>query len=199
MSMFTTILCVRDPFLKKGLSQFITNVNSEMNIVYCSIINEIYNYQEEKPAIIFIDHRLLPNPCIFCLDKITSAFPESKLIAVTNKKLPINQIPYFESIISSEETETEVAGKIYKIYGNVELKSDKKYMNSHLSDRESEILKLVAKGFTNKEIADKLFISTHTVITHRKNISAKLGIKTIAGLTVYAVLNGVLSADEIEK
>jgi DNA-binding CsgD family transcriptional regulator len=52
-------------------------------------------------------------------------------------------------------------------------------------------------GLTNKEISEKLFISTHTVITHRKNITAKLGIKTIAGLTMYAAINGIVSRDEI--
>lgn len=61
-----------------------------------------------------------------------------------------------------------------------------------LSAREREILLCVAKGMINKEIADALNISIHTVITHRKNISRKTGIKTVAGLTVYALLNNLL-------
>jgi DNA-binding CsgD family transcriptional regulator len=65
---------------------------------------------------------------------------------------------------------------------------------SQLSEREIEILKLIALGYTNKEIGDKLFISIHTVITHRKNITSKLGIKTIAGLTVYAILNKIITS-----
>ncbi len=68
-----------------------------------------------------------------------------------------------------------------------------------LSDREKEIVREVARGLTNKEIADKLFISVFTVTTHRKNITQKLGIKTIAGLTVYALMNGLISPDEIEQ
>ncbi len=70
-------------------------------------------------------------------------------------------------------------------------------MNSELSEREKTILKLVAKGLTNKEIAEKLYLSAHTVITHRKNITTKLGIKTISGLTVYAILNNLVTLDEI--
>lgn len=66
-----------------------------------------------------------------------------------------------------------------------------------LSDREQEVLTLIAKGEMNKTIADKLNISLNTVLTHRKNITAKLNIKTVSGLTVYAILNGLLSADEI--
>ncbi|NJK84685.1 MAG: helix-turn-helix transcriptional regulator [Bacteroidales bacterium] len=68
-----------------------------------------------------------------------------------------------------------------------------------LSNREIDILKYVALGLTNKEIADKLFISAHTVITHRKNISAKLGIKTIAGFTVYALLNKIILPEEVRE
>ncbi len=65
--------------------------------------------------------------------------------------------------------------------------------NNVLSEREITILKEVALGLTNKEISDRLCISMHTVITHRKNITAKLGIKTISGLTVYAILNNIIS------
>jgi len=61
-----------------------------------------------------------------------------------------------------------------------------------LSPRETEILVLVAKGYMSKEIADMLNISTNTVNTHRKNITAKTGIKSIAGLTVYAMLNNLM-------
>ena len=70
--------------------------------------------------------------------------------------------------------------------------------HSELSEREKTILKNVAKGLTNKDIADKLFLSTHTVITHRKNITNKLGIKTISGLTVYAILNNIISIGDLE-
>ncbi len=66
-----------------------------------------------------------------------------------------------------------------------------------LSEREEIVLREVALGKTNKEIADNLCISAHTVITHRKNITRKLGIKTVSGLTVYAMLNNLIQIDEI--
>ena len=68
--------------------------------------------------------------------------------------------------------------------------------NKELSSREIDVLQLVAKGITNKEIADKLNISLNTVLTHRKNITTKLGIKTVSGLTFYAIMNGLLSGEE---
>ena len=61
-----------------------------------------------------------------------------------------------------------------------------------LTNREVDVLKLVALGYANKEIAEKLFISTHTVMSHRKNITEKLGIKSISGLTVYAIINNYI-------
>lgn len=69
--------------------------------------------------------------------------------------------------------------------------------NKDLSQREIDVLQLIVKGITNKEIADKLNISLNTVLTHRKNITAKLGIKTVSGLTFYAIMNGLISGDEI--
>lgn len=66
-----------------------------------------------------------------------------------------------------------------------------------LSAREIEVLSLIAQGMINKEIADKLNIGQTTVITHRKNIIEKLGIRSVSGLTIYAVMNGYVEADRI--
>ena len=70
--------------------------------------------------------------------------------------------------------------------------------NKELSTRETDVLQLIVKGSTNKEIADKLNISLNTVLSHRKNITTKLGIKTVSGLTFYAIMNGIISGDDIE-
>lgn len=61
-----------------------------------------------------------------------------------------------------------------------------------LTQREKEVLVGIASGKTNKEIAEELYISVHTVVTHRKNISEKLGIRTVSGLSVYALINGLI-------
>lgn len=72
------------------------------------------------------------------------------------------------------------------------------HSDSHdLSSREIEVLVLLTKGLINKEIADKLNISLTTVISHRKNITEKLGIKSVSGLTIYAVMHGYVEADSI--
>ena len=67
-----------------------------------------------------------------------------------------------------------------------------------LSVREKEIIVCVVKGMTNKQIADALCISAHTVITHRRNIAAKLQIHSAAGLTIYAIVNKLVELSEIK-
>lgn len=69
--------------------------------------------------------------------------------------------------------------------------------SDELSAREVQVLQLVVSGAINKEIAERLNISLNTVLTHRKNITAKLGIKTISGLTLYALMHGYISTEDI--
>ena len=66
-----------------------------------------------------------------------------------------------------------------------------------LSSREIEVLSLIAKGLMNKEIADRLNIALTTVISHRKNIQEKLGVKTVSALTIYAVMHGLVDINRI--
>ena len=66
-----------------------------------------------------------------------------------------------------------------------------------LSDREIEVMALIVQGFINKEIADRLNIALSTVITHRKNIMDKLGMKSISALTIYAVMHGYVDINKI--
>ena len=65
-----------------------------------------------------------------------------------------------------------------------------------ISKRECEIITLIAEGFTNQQIAEKLFLSSHTVNTHRKNIMAKLGVKNTAGIVMYAIKTNLTSPNK---
>ncbi len=95
-------------------------------------------------------------------------------------------------------TADELKEKIDQLEQNIPA-SDKKLLDTQaLTEREIDVLKLVATGCSNKEIAQKLYISIHTVITHRKNITEKLSIKSISGLTVYAILNNLIDDDSLD-
>lgn len=66
-----------------------------------------------------------------------------------------------------------------------------------LSDREIQVMSLIVQGYINKEIADRLNIGLATVITHRKNIMEKLGMKSVSALTIYAVMHGYVDINQI--
>lgn len=102
----------------------------------------------------------------------------------------------FSEIIDITDHDKNITRKLEKQLSLIYKPKEAPDTPEGISDREKEVLRLVAVGLTNKEIGDKLFISTHTVITHRKNISAKLGIKTIAGLTMYALINHLIVPEE---
>lgn len=85
-----------------------------------------------------------------------------------------------------------------KLSGLINVGDDEDGDPDALSQREKEILGYVVKGMTNKEIAEKLYISVHTVITHRRNITRKLQVHSAAGLTIYAIVNKLVDISEVK-
>ena len=98
----------------------------------------------------------------------------------------------FDGIITISDSPEMIFATINRLLNN---HKDSGQSQDVISDREIDVLKLLASGLANKEIADKLNISINTVITHRKNISQKTGIKTISGLTIYAVVQKLIPLD----
>jgi DNA-binding NarL/FixJ family response regulator len=101
----------------------------------------------------------------------------------------------FDGVVNIYDGQVQI---IRKLQAAVEQGETNPYSDSHdLSERERDVLILVAKGLANKEIAEQLNISIHTVMSHRKNITHKTGIKSVAGLTVYALLNNLLDQNDV--
>lgn len=107
-----------------------------------------------------------------------------------------NILKKYDEVIDLFEDEESFYRKIDAL--NRVADEDKELETEALSLREKEIIICVVKGMTNKEIADKLFISIHTVITHRRNISRKLQIHSPAGLTIYAIVNKLVELSEVK-
>ena len=118
------------------------------------------------------------------------------VVALKTVSLEDEQIRQFDGTISMYDDPVTVVRKLRESLASHEEIPDSE--GHDLSQREKEILVCVAKGMLNKEIADHCNLSIHTVITHRKNITRKTGIKTIAGLTVYALLNNLIDSNSIE-
>lgn len=91
------------------------------------------------------------------------------------------------------------AGSLYKKIVKIQhLSEEEERDTGTLSQREKDIIKGIVKGMTNKEIAEMLYISIHTVITHRRNIARKLQIHSPAGLTIYAIVNKLVELNEVK-
>jgi DNA-binding CsgD family transcriptional regulator len=143
-------------------------------------------------SVIFINFSLLENKDSDLIRKLKTR--KNRIVFISPSE--INQAQADESIFLDDSRET-VDYKMRELFDHVQTNGETEAKG--LSRRETDVLKYVALGLTNKEIADKLFISAHTVITHRKNISAKLGIKTIAGFTVYALINKILLPEDVKQ
>lgn len=122
--------------------------------------------------------------------------PKTIVLAAGDQPL-LSGIPYLNICLPQDRLVTSIM-KLRR-YGHTTPHSASEIPdNSHeLSPRETEVLVLVTKGLINKEIAEKLNISLTTVISHRKNITDKLGIKSVSGLAIYAVMHGYIEADRI--
>ncbi len=90
----------------------------------------------------------------------------------------------------------QVLNKIVKSSANNDNKNSTK--SDNLTEREIDVLTNLVHGMSNKEIAETLNISIHTVVTHRKNISAKTGIRSQSGLTIYAISKKIVAIDDID-
>ncbi|MBQ9184507.1 MAG: response regulator transcription factor [Bacteroidales bacterium] len=125
-----------------------------------------------------------------------SEYSDASVIAFQSGLCDEESLKQFDEIIGLYDDPTTV---IRKVREAISAENDSpKTEGEELSAREKEILVSVAKGMLNKEIADQYNISIYTVITHRKNITRKTGIKTVAGLTVYALLNNLIDVNSFE-
>lgn len=121
---------------------------------------------------------------------------DAPVLALQTSPLDEEAIKQFDGVIGIYDDPVAIVRKLRDSIGNRQEQSDNE--GQELSAREKEILICVAKGMLNKEIADECNLSIHTVITHRKNITRKTGIKTVAGLTVYALLNNLIDPGSVE-
>lgn len=119
---------------------------------------------------------------------------EAAVVALVYQYVEQSVLRTFDAIIDVRDGQAQIEEAIAEaVRVNADESNERASGDAYeLSDRETDVLVLVAKGMSSKEIADKLNISVNTVITHRKNITKKTGIKSVAGLAVYAMLNNLI-------
>ncbi len=141
---------------------------------------------------------LIVNPAhlgMFSVQQIRKEAPggEMKLVALQLSMADSASLKAYDEVVSLYDSPEQIREKLVRIVRAPE--TDKRH--ELLSDREREVVVCVVQGMTNKQIADKLCLSTHTVVTHRRNIASKLDIHSTAGLAIYAIVNKLVELDKI--
>ena len=160
---------------------------------------EIQGIEDLKDSLTsLIPHILVINTTISSLPEanaiIKKVSPDIRIISIYNSPIPDKEN---EQSLSVFDPKSVLLNKLRNQVKGAQQSVVQQESSEELSEREKDVLKKVALGKTNKEVASELFISTHTVISHRKNITRKLGIKTVSGLTVYAILNQLINLEDI--
>lgn len=185
------------PLISSGLSSFFEGMNQ---FTVSAVVDNIEDLQDKmvihNPDILIINPIMIGYYALNNFFKnLSQNYPNIICVGLVTSYLDKNILRNFKEIIELGDNKQRVVNKLINLLNNNEETSSQE--NIELSNREIDVLVSVAKGMTNKEISDLLNISVHTVITHRKNIVKKTGIKSVAGLTVYALLNNLVEESEI--
>lgn len=179
------------------ISQGIISILSNSGLNHKAITaDNLHNFEEtiirNSPDIVLVNPAFVQNQ-VKEFQVIRRRSPEIHWIGIVYTLTDHQILSLFDDVIYINDTPGKIFSSIQKLLSGTQ---QVKPSQETLSEREIDVLKLLVAGNANKEIADKLNISTHTVITHRKNISQKTGIKSVSGLTIYAVLKEIISVSD---
>lgn len=186
-------VCEPSDIIRTGLISILKKLSS-LNIDIFEITN-LNNLNllllKAKPNILIINPSYIGTFSLSALKKETK-LPALICVGLQSSFLDSQLTKQFDDIININSSPEYIKDKINKLSHK-----ESSEIRSELSGREKEIIVLVVKGMTNKEIANELHLSIHTVITHRRNISNKLQIHSSAGLTIYAIINKLVDINEV--
>ena len=184
------IICEASEIIANGLAEIIDSM------AQFDVVVRIDNPGQLSVKITTSDANLLIiNPLLLgfhnkeFLSQLSKEHPNLIVVALVTSYLDHAMLTPYNGVIELNDTRSKIIGKMNEFAQN---EATKKADDIELSKRELDVLVAVAKGMMNKEIADMMNISIHTVISHRKNITRKTGIKSVSGLTVYAMLNNLI-------
>jgi len=189
-------IAIVDPshIISEGLSNILLKSDHHFQIYKFDTLEEVLSFRENDKINIVITSpsTLLSNEKDY--KSVKKTLPKVKWVGIVYSFFDKKTIEQFDNVIEISESPPNINKIIYSVY---EKKCDCKKGNksNELSEREKDVLIELINGLSNKEIANKLFISTHTVASHRKNIVSKTGIKSLSGLTIYAITQKIISIE----
>ena len=193
------IIIEPSPVVRRGMKSLLEE-NSDFCIIntYPNLQSFQENIKDNTFDIILINPAIINFYNQFNVRTLFSNYKDVILIAILYGYVDSKTIDSFDGTLDIYDEGIKMVKKlriVVKEFGHNRntIGSD----SVELSEREKEILVSVAKGLINKEIANNHNISVHTVISHRKNITRKTGIKTVSGLTIYAIFNNLISQEDL--
>lgn len=196
-------ILVIDPseIIRQGIGCLFRNYSYQYDITYSNDFNSLHAFSKKESP-----HILILNPSVAGIssaerirllrqDAIQFNF---RLVALVYAYFDEDVLSLFDDLIYINDDAERIMEKIKKLSDSFR-KEVSHEESASLSQRELDVVRLIAMGHSNREIGEELHISIHTVISHRKNITTKLGIKSASGLTIYAVINKLISANDFEK
>lgn len=197
---YNIILIEPSPVIQQGLKALLS---IDPRFVITHTFSDIQSYDSalvrDNIQLILINPSVVSVHKQFSVKNLFPSHPNSLQIAIVYSYVDAETLSNFDGFIDIYSTGSQLIKKMLKIIDTATENETKTISdNVDLSNREKEILISIAIGLTNKEIAEKHNISVHTAISHRKNISRKIGIKTVSGLTIYAIFNGLISDIDIQ-
>ena len=188
------IICEASEIIAIGLAEIIDGM-AQFDVV--ARLDSPEHLSEKITAtdanLLVIDPMLLGFHSKDYLSQLGKEHPNVIVVALVSSYLDHTMLTPFNGVIEINDTKSKVISKMNEFAQSEATKND----DVELSKRETDVLVAVAKGMMNKEIADQMNISIHTVISHRKNITRKTGIKSVSGLTVYALLNNLIDEKDL--
>ena len=174
----------------EGLSNILMKFKKNFYLYRFNDLEELKNsVSKESFTVAVINPSVIQNK-IPDFIKLKSAQPQIFWIALIYSFYDEELLQKFNDILSVIATPEQITHKLGQISNAPE-----KSQQEDLSDREIEVLTQMVNGLSNKEMADKLNISIHTIISHRKTITEKTGIKSLSGLTIYAITKKIIPLD----
>jgi len=183
--------------IQEGIENLLLKGSPEIHTIHVQDIEDLnLNMHNKKLDYIIMSPAQILNR-IKLFKNLKSENPDFKWFALVYSIFDKDILLLFDEVISLDDTRESIFRKIQKYKGKSESSHSGANLSDPLSEREIEVLKEVVRGRSNRDIGKVLNISIHTVMSHRKNISQKTGIKSQAGLTIYALTNNVISIEQI--
>ena len=198
MKSINIVIAESSDLLYGGIMAILYQSEHEYNVTRLLSFEEIEETLTNKSIEVLIINPILMFGNSKGVKRLKRNYPQLLIGCLNMNILDTNTLMVYDFILNIYDSSSQILSVINNQLNLKQLDNGDRQESEILSDRETEVLLQLIKGHTNKEIADILYISVHTVISHRRNIMIKTGIRSQAGLALYAVSKSLISLDDFD-